>query len=886
MSGDVPSKIRLNIATASPSMTQAQFHAVTPNSTSSFSKVSAPVVSVPRDLPEPAAQPSLDARTDIHRRFPLFTGSLLRRRLSASAGMHPATGIAPVKTVKTGGAPHSLSHNSDGNALPIQLGPGSEVRVLKTSGGTVTVRSLEAPPKQRTAPLAFKAMEGGRDTAANTYKVTSSGTFVPYNLQSKGKEGSAAPPVSSAVQLNRPSVSPVVTAISASPNVLPSAGTKPETRSIHITKLRLPDNAVVAASEAHANKKNLAVVLPQVRPRPLPRPILPKEVVKDCSILKAAIQGSTISLEQSRLSGGVGTDTVTPANKVVPQPDARILGPSKTTAPKPVAENTEGESAKNSRVILIDLTESPTDANRDSGVTEQSSMKQCTTKQFVAKQSVTKQSVTKQPVTKQSSFRDSDVEGISPVVTEVLPWDVGCLQVPSGLKVDFINLDDLLIKDLNYLVKYFGESILEPLSMEDIANKGLSEWIDISNESEVKRTFLELEALNGSSTTQHSWTPQLVREGSDVAYPIVVPDFEDMGTSDLAVCQESSTPAESKVVNASCIARGLKDPPAKSPLILIIKKGASSSGSSPAWQLSAYRKATGKESGDSKASFLTGLDLLPSSGEQLKKMRKGKSARSLAVLKDKVMTEYLKNHHVPLHRVQAMYRYLFKKGHLKEGKLTYACEVYRNLRSRESRQRPVTMSLYEADDFSRKGSSSGLLWHLKPKKTCSKYEYDEDYMPRKTQSGASKLRRSLWGRPRVHWRTAAARNSALQQRSSDTCDAPPYKLEQGNWTPKCTDKTKDWSIWVSVNSRESKMAHPIPMVLLRRVDEAARPLPQRPTPVTELYCEQCSYSCLNKASLNKHFSDEHEGLPVSFEEVVISCRPNRTGLLGNRCGDT
>lgn len=63
---------------------------------------------------------------------------------------------------------------------------------------------------------------------------------------------------------------------------------------------------------------------------------------------------------------------------------------------------------------------------------------------------------------------------------------------------------------------------------------------------------------------------------------------------------------------------------------------------------------------------------------------------------------------------------------------------------------------------------------------------------------------------------------------------------------------------------------------------AARPPPQRPTPVTELYCEQCSYSCLNKASLNKHFSDEHEGLPVSFEEVVISCRPNRTGLLGSR----
>ncbi|CAN7983180.1 unnamed protein product [Ixodes hexagonus] len=850
MSGDVPARIRLNNATALPNMAQGKFQAVAPNA-SLFPKVRAPTVSVPRNHPDPAVQPSLDARTHLHHQYRPFAGSLLRRRLSGSAVVHPATGVV---LAEAGASPRSPSQSGDGSVFPIQLGPGSEAKVLKTSGGTMTVRSLEAPSKQQMPPLIVKAMEGGRSMTANTmYKVTSSGTFVPYSLQSKGKEGSAVPLASAAIQLNRPLVSPVIT---ASTNVLPNATTASENRSVHVTKLRHPDNALAAATEAHPSKRNLAVVLPQVRPKVLPRPILPKEVIKDGSPSKTVFGSPNVALEQPKLSGGIGPDPAAVSNKIVSQPNAVILGPSKTTAPKPVVESTEGESARKSRVILIDLTDSPTDANQDSAGT------------------------------RQSSIGDGDVEVISPVVTEEFPpRDVACIQVPSGLKVDFINLDDLLIKDLNYLVKYFGESILEPLSMDDIANKGLSEWIDISNESEVERTFLELEALNGS-TSQRSWTRRDAHEGSDVAYPIVVPDFEDVEMNSPAMHQESSATARPRVVATSSVSRGLKDPPAKSPLILIIKKGANSGGSSPAWQLSAYKKSSGKESGESKALFLNGLDLYPSSGEQLKKIRKGKSARSLAVLKDKVMTEYLKNHHVPLHRVQAMYRYLFKKGHLKEGKLTYACEVYRNLRSRESRQRPVTMSLYESDDFSRKGSSSpGLLWHLKPKQTCSKYEYDEDYMPRKNQSAASKVRRNLWGRPRVHWRTAA-RNiaSTSPQHSSDTCDTPPYRLEQGNWTPKCTDSSKDWSIWVSVNSRESKMAHPIPMVLLRRVDEASRSAPQLRTPVTELYCELCSYSCLNKASLNNHFSGEHEGLPVSFNEVVMNCRPSRTCLLGNQGG--
>lgn len=838
MSGNLPNEISPSNATVTLSTAQGKVHVLAPNA-SMFPKACAQVVSVPRDHHNSAAQASLDAGPRMQRRFHPFMGSLLRRQLSASVAVRPAPGVVAVEAA---GTPRHLQQSGDSNAIPIQLGHNSEVRVLKTSGGTMTVRSLDAPLIQQMSPLTVKAVEGGRSTDTNMYRVTSSGTFVPYSVQSKGKEKSAGP------QLEKLLVSP---ATPASAKVIPNSANKPENGSVHVSRLKFPDN--IAASEVHPSKKNMAVVHPQVRPKPL---VLPNDVVKDTCVSKTTVQRPIVALGQQRLSGVIGPEAAAVSKNTVSQPDAITLGPSKATAPKPAVENTERESARKSRVILVDLTDTPTDANQES----------C--------------------VTRQSSCGDGDVEVISPVVTEeALPRDIGCLQVPSGLKVDFINLDDLLIKDLNYLVKYFGESILEPLSMDDIANKGLSEWIDISNEAEVQRTFLELEALNGSAG-QQSWTRKDGLEGSDVAYPIVVPDFEDMETSSPAVCQESSVAAQPMVVAASRVSGGLKDPPGKSPLILIIKKGANSSGSSPAWQLSAYRKSTEEESGESKALFLKGLDLYPQSGEQLKKIRKGRSARSLAVLKDKVMTDYLKNHLVPLHRVQGMYRYLFKKGHLKEGKLTYACEVYRNLRSRESRQRPVMMSLYEADDFSKKGSSTpGLLWHLKPKQTCSKYEYDEDYIPRKSLAATStKVRRNLWGRPRVHWRSAA-RNSALQH-ISDTSDAPPYRLEQGNWTPKCTDRTKDWDIWVSLNSRESKMAHPMPMVLLRRVDEADKSPLQLPTPVTELYCEQCSYSCLNKAALNNHFLEEHVGLSISFKEVVRSCRPRRTSLFAHQGGET
>ncbi|KAL3182027.1 hypothetical protein MRX96_035486 [Rhipicephalus microplus] len=440
--------------------------------------------------------------------------------------------------------------------------------------------------------------------------------------------------------------------------------------------------------------------------------------------------------------------------------------------------------------------------------------------------------------------------------------------------------------------------------MDDIANKGLSEWIDISDEAEVEKLFVELKALNGSSGQQLCWSNQMTPESSDIAYPIIVPEYEELETFNLLA--DVTSPAttvqaadgKASPVGTSHSPRGTKEGTTKSPLILIIKKGANSSASSPAWQLSPRNSSTAKdEKEETKALFCTALNLLPSSGEQLKKMRKGKSARALAVLKDKVMSEYLKNHFVPLHRVQGMYRYLFKKGHLREGKLTYACEVYRNLRSRENRPRAsMVISRYDEEDFTAKKtqpSSPGLLWHLK-KKVTSKYERDEDYVPRKSQANGQKLRRRLWGRPKGSWRTGAANSDNSSNSSTPSAEAAPnsltvyctplYKLEAGNWTPKCSaDDSCRWDIWVSENSLENKMSCPIPMVVLTRIEDgdadsagtSKDESPQR-TVVSELFCSQCSYSCLNKPSLVNHFSSKHKGTGVSFKTVVMKCRINRS----------
>ncbi|XP_022250798.1 uncharacterized protein LOC111087668 isoform X2 [Limulus polyphemus] len=53
----------------------------------------------------------------------------------------------------------------------------------------------------------------------------------------------------------------------------------------------------------------------------------------------------------------------------------------------------------------------------------------------------------------------------------------------------------------------------------------------------------------------------------------------------------------------------------------------------------------------------------------------------LDVLKDKVVSSYLKNPQIPSDRVMSFYHYLCKTGHLRAGKMTFVSEVYRNLRS-------------------------------------------------------------------------------------------------------------------------------------------------------------------------------------------------------------
>lgn len=163
--------------------------------------------------------------------------------------------------------------------------------------------------------------------------------------------------------------------------------------------------------------------------------------------------------------------------------------------------------------------------------------------------------------------------------------------------------------------------------------------------------------------------------------------------------------------------------------------------------------------------------------------------------------------------------------------------------------------------------------------------------------GSQKLRRSLWGRPRNSWRTVNASSSsssaAVEGGSSTTAMAVAsplyYKLEAGNWTPKgsLANPGGQWEdIWVSENSLESKMARPIPMVVLTRIEdcpcsedgasEEVSPAPVRSTQVSELFCSQCSYSCLNKPSLVNHFSARHQGALFSFKTVVLKCRVIKT----------
>lgn len=820
-----------------------------------------------------------------------YDDSLLRRQLNKSA-MGPAA-AADTTAASSKGQPvvtDSLlaqqlrQRNSEPRV--VQLAANERVRVLKTSGGTVTVRSLSPV----SSPIRVHA-EQGRTLHSS---VQSEPPRAPPHGMGRGiadiPQQRRAPPSSPIT--NIPSNVPrrILPKPVHSLSFMPNGGRihqNPPVVSVvqdAASRVRYVDPPVHATpNDMITGLKNMAVVHPQVRPAITIKPFATDELAKDAHLSKTPIQNMAVSVSQ-KMAQPNAVAVAAAQQRALLEPNRVIPVSMQRSVPGPVVQNMGEDESKKSKMILVDLTE-PTET-----------------------------SPAKQGAPAVSTPTETTLSARPTVRDEPLPLEAGCLQVPSGLKVDFINLDDLLIGDLSYLAKYFGLSILEPLSMDDIANKGLSEWIDVADEAEVERTFAELKALNGSRGQELCWANRMTSESSEIAYPIVVPEYEELETSNIpadvtmpATAMVKTPDGKASPANTSHSPRGTKEGTTKSPLILIIKKGANSSASSPAWQLSPCKSSTAKDDKDeSKTLFCTGLNLLPSSGEQLKKMRKGKSARALAVLKDKVMSEYLKNHFVPLHRVQGMYRYLFKKGHLREGKLTYACEVYRNLRSRENRPRAShVISRYDDEDFipqKNQPASPGLLWHLKKKKKgTSKYEVDEDYVPKKTQVNGQKLRRSLWGRPKGSWRSspAAAANSDASSNSSSAsaevassdpterdfyCMTPLYKLEAGNWTPKCSaDDSSRWDIWVSENSLENKMSRPIPMVVLTRIEDfdsdpagtSKVESPQR-TVVSELFCSHCSYSCLNKPSLLNHFSSRHEGKDVSFKTVVMKCRINKS----------
>lgn len=859
---------------------------------------------------------SLRALLQQHAQQQPSESSLLRHQLNKSPMTPPAAKPPQQQFAPEGSllAQHLTQPTGSSEPQTVELAPSEKVRVLKTSGGTVTVRSLSpvstspagwtqldqrrvvrsveqvpvVPTFQRRVVATFPAVTTNNVNVAVPRKILPKPVHSLTFLANDGRPVLNKPVVTVKEVMTKMNyvgdggapASPIDLLVQGSAFLPNGSGRLLQNKPAVAVQGAAPHTKYVdgcaraSPGDVPGGLKNMAVVHPQVRPAMSARPV--EESAKDVQLSKAIIQNMAASVAQKLgRVGAVEVDaSATPqrleSNRPIPVSIQRSV---------PVQRSDESE-ARRSKMILVDLTEGveplPATAARQGAP----------------------------PAPSEAARR---LATPSPVMVEhqPIPLEAGCLQVPSGLKVDFINLDDLLIGDLSYLARYFGLSILEPLSMDDIAHKGLSEWIDISDDAEVEKTFTELKALNGSQ--QLCWSNQMAPESPDVAYPIIVPEYEELESTPSTflsgdiVSPTTASPVGSAEsggertppVTTNHSPRVTKESPVKSPLILIIKKGANSSASSPAWQLSPCRRAGSsgaKDSEESQTVFCTALNLLPSSGEQLRKMRKGKSARALAVLKDKVMSEYLKNHYVPLHRVQGMYRYLFKKGHLREGKLTYACEVYRNLRSRENRPRAsLVISRYDEEDFVPKKSqtsSPGLLWHLKAKKPSSKYETDEDYVPRRSQVGGSqKLRRSLWGRPRNSWRTANASSTTEGRYGANTPTAAPlyYKLEAGNWTPKCTSAdhpTGQWEdIWVSENSLESKMSRPIPMVVLTRLEDCPSErgaseevsLP-RSTQVSELFCSQCSYSCLNKPSLVNHFSARHEGADFSFKTVVLKCR--------------
>ncbi|XP_022237461.1 uncharacterized protein LOC106478196 isoform X2 [Limulus polyphemus] len=93
-----------------------------------------------------------------------------------------------------------------------------------------------------------------------------------------------------------------------------------------------------------------------------------------------------------------------------------------------------------------------------------------------------------------------------------------------------------------------------------------------------------------------------------------------------------------------------------------------------------------------KMTFLKGLGLKSLSCCDTRVNPYERYASCLDVLKDKVISAYLKNPLIPSDRVTSFYCYLCKTGHLQAGKMTFVSEVYRNLRSTSKQVLPNTIS--------------------------------------------------------------------------------------------------------------------------------------------------------------------------------------------------
>ncbi|XP_076331699.1 uncharacterized protein LOC143236907 isoform X2 [Tachypleus tridentatus] len=93
-----------------------------------------------------------------------------------------------------------------------------------------------------------------------------------------------------------------------------------------------------------------------------------------------------------------------------------------------------------------------------------------------------------------------------------------------------------------------------------------------------------------------------------------------------------------------------------------------------------------------KATFLKGLGLKSLSCCETMVNVYEHYADCLDVLKDKVISAYLKNPLIPSDRATSFYCYLCNTGHLQAGKMTFVSEVYRNLRSTSKQVIPNTLS--------------------------------------------------------------------------------------------------------------------------------------------------------------------------------------------------